>query len=200
MESDVLLFVEPRLSAEDTLLLHPFEVIRRVNVAQSRRESYGLIAFAKKAMSFVEQGYWEDQYAERVHTEISAIGNSLMTVVFLYKSPVYPVVLFLELFEKVLTDLVDRHVVIVGDFNIREDRQRQSLLDLCSRFNLRMVLQSNVTTEANTMIDYCFTNIEFVVANVLESKAKSYHFPIRVAIPRYYAEIPNGEFLSCFTI
>ena len=82
----------------------------------------------------------------------------------------------------------------VVDFNIREDMQRQSLLDLCSRLNLRMVLQFNVTTEAHTLIDNCFTNIDFFVANMLESKAKSYHFPILVTIPRYYAGVPKGEF------
>lgn len=196
MDSDVLLFVEPRISSQDSLLFPSFEVIKRVDVTNSRHESFGLVTLAKNAACFVEQGYWEDQVDIRIHTEISAVGNGRLTIVLLYKSPLYPVQNFLAIMKQALVKLIDRQIIIFGDFNIREDMQRQSLFALFSDFHLRMCLQSSVTTEAHTMIDYCFTNIDYVEANILESKTNSYHFPIIAMVPGYFGSIQSGKALS----
>lgn len=106
-------------------------------------------------------------------------------VVSVYKHPRFPNKELFQILESQLNDLQQAKVIVVGDFNI--DLKLESnkfLLDFFQKFNLTCKQDiSESTTEYNSLLDVCFSNIESLTVSVYENYY-SYHKGLSIAWKR----------------
>ncbi|CAG7723294.1 unnamed protein product [Allacma fusca] len=183
VQSDLLLLLEPKVTDEDACHIPNFEYVYRLNTPMHRRSPHGMLVFAKPHIVIENFLIWDRNYknGKSPHSCIVALEMKNMTILLCYKSPKYPANLFLELLKYPLVKYLDRQILLVGDLNIDFHTQTsQKLKEMLTFYGLHScVPEYSVSTQYNTLIDYCYSNVNHVYGDFFDTNF-SYHYPLRI--------------------
>ena len=175
--ADILCFVEPRTLPDDVVELPGFNLLCRLDCSVSRRNSYGMLVFCRQNLGTAFKDKWERKY-KGSHCEIVAITFDQILIYVVYKSPKFPQSLFCDMLRGALLQYVDCKIAIVGDFNIERSSTAGNTVDqLLQNFSLVSNLIAKTSTSADTLIDYCYSNMPHATADIFHS-GFSFHFPL----------------------
>lgn len=108
-----------------------------------------------------------------------------LTIVVIYKSPMFPKSKFKEMLQVSLPS-VNTDVIYVGDINLDiSDKSNADLIEIFVEYNLKLQLNlMDPSTNGGTHIDICFSDLDYLICWFYESYY-SYHKPICIAWPNF---------------
>jgi PIF1-like helicase/Helitron helicase-like domain at N-terminus/Herpesvirus tegument protein, N-terminal conserved region len=177
--ADLMLFVETWTLVTDNYSFSDYELIGHIYCTK-RRTAYGCYCIIKRELHRLVSNV--NRYAAadaHGHVEILTFNFDNITFCIVYSSPKVRTVTCEDLLRNALEHTLSS-VIVVGDLNVdiktvSNSRQQQLLASM----NLISQLEPNaVTTNANTQIDWCFSNIT-VTATPYESYF-SHHKPLHL--------------------
>ncbi|OXA54149.1 ATP-dependent DNA helicase PIF1 [Folsomia candida] len=162
MASDILCFCETRTLISDIVELPGFSVLHRID-SPTAQSSVGTLIFKN-------------------NSHCSSIRFSILTGKFEFH-PQYSAATFLKDVENLLNSTKGTPMIVFGDFNLNFMTQDGfQMKQIFTKMGLRLITPIENSTDGNTSIDACFSNLYGVSAWFYESYF-SYHKPICVTWP-----------------
>uniref|UniRef100_A0A8D8WGM7 ATP-dependent DNA helicase n=2 Tax=Cacopsylla melanoneura TaxID=428564 RepID=A0A8D8WGM7_9HEMI len=183
---DLLLLCETWTMPDDNICIPGFVLLHRRDCVKETRHAYGTVLYVKEWLAArITMVFNEDSLkvykGSHLHAFIDVIGFCVDSgevrtgIMYLHKSPQCSVMNFKKHVENCLQSLQNHgvdNIVVVGDFNInvQDEKGAQFLKNFLSPYGLTLCTSENtVTTDNNTVIDMCFSNIQDFVAYITES-------------------------------
>ncbi|KAI5693521.1 hypothetical protein M8J75_000652 [Diaphorina citri] len=183
---DLLMICETWTMPDDNICIPGFVLLHRRDCVKESRHAYGTVLYAKEWLAAqITMVFNEDSLKEYKGSHLYAFidvvgfyvdsGEVRTGIIFLHKSPHCSMTNFRKHVENCLESLQNHgvgRIVIVGDFNIniQDEKGAQFLQNFLSPHGLELCISENtVTTDNNTVIDLCFSNIQGCVAYITES-------------------------------
>lgn len=190
--SDCIMLVETWLLPTDILNVRNYITLHRNDCSQNRRHAFGSILLVKEELKSVVQIIDNHTYFEKKHfldTVSYLFKNCLIT--FFHRSPRYSFIGMLLFFDFIINKghcMNIRDMVIIGDFNtnlMQESNEKSQLLRFMTHNGFHQCQNNNFpTTDNNTMIDLCFSNIQNLKCHIYES-ITSDHKPLYFYLCKY---------------
>lgn len=180
MAADLLLMVETWTLPTDSYEFPGFELVGRIDCKDKRSGSGVFCCVSSRARHLLANVQVFQAQANHGHVEILRFEFQLVTMCIVYSSPKASPAMTVSLLQKALEG-TQRDVILIGDMNVdlkkRTNSLQQSLL-------VSMGLQSKLpasdsTTNANSQIDWCFSN-RSIIARPYETLF-SYHKPLHLS-------------------
>lgn len=194
--AEMICLSEARIDDKTDYNLDNYEIVNKIksfknqnmgSITYIKRKYSHLISHINTNIDFKEKNYFI------IETFILDF-SSLIVLLSVYKSPNYPNGIFLQTINSIISDLKQKNYVffiVIGDFNINimntseinqfdikslKEFMRKNILNFC-------LSEDQPSTDNNTQIDHCYSNINKLQCNYYESfPVISYHKPIWVLL------------------
>lgn len=201
MEADMQCFCETRTLISDMVELPGFTLLHRID-SPSMQSSIGTLVFRSDSFSASISDF---QYSHRnlsvtKHLQIVRWIQNGVRICMLYRSPQYRTMSFLQDIRNLLTSTKGSPMIVFGDFNLNFLTQDGcQMRQIFSSMGFRLITPLESSTDGNTSIDACLSNVNGVSAWFYESYF-SYHKPICVTWPNDVDILPSHvELEDCHT-
>jgi nucleoside-triphosphatase THEP1 len=194
--ADMMSFVEPWILDNEEYDFEGFRAYQRVN-CRYPRNSVGSIVYVKENIQGTLRNPSQTSAKSGPgHIDFTFWNLNTVQLVMIYRSPKSRVQDFLNHLDAVLVKLNagNTPTVIFGDFNIDlNHKDGDQCRAICTKHKLRSRLPPRCsTTDGNTQIDGCFSNLKFIEAWTYES-VFSYHKPICITWVKGSEELKKDE-------
>ncbi|XP_035700553.1 uncharacterized protein LOC118433080 [Folsomia candida] len=198
MASDILCFCETRTLVSDMVELPGFSILHRID-SPTIQSSIGTLVLRSDSYSPIisDFQYSQGNLSFNKHFQIVQWRQNNVRICMLYRSPQYSTLTFLQDIRNLLISTKNTPVIVFGDFNLNFLAQDGcQMKQIFYSMGLRLITPAEYSTDGNTSIDACFSNIQGVSAWFYESYC-SYHKPICVTWPDDIAILSSLESVTC---
>jgi len=161
VNADILMFVETRFNNNETHDIPSHVCIHRNDCFLSERHAYGSAVYVKKET--IDSVSIEFKHVDKIQSgnklkgflDLVAIRYNLKTIIFLHKSPNYPINIFKEYLRSILQKYtISDDVSVVGDFNVNYT----TVNDVFENLHFKYTLIGDYSTDYYTLIDLFYSN------------------------------------------
>jgi hypothetical protein len=186
MCADILAFCETKTLISDTVQIPGFRILNR-NDSPSMTSSIGTLVFQNNNFSHNKirnLQTWQEGNQEK-HIQVVSWEQKGVTLYMIYRSPSSQIASFKALLKGILVETVNKPTTIFGDFNINFlDKESVYYKKMFKDFGFAQNTPLEASTDGNTSIDVCFSNIVGMEASYYESYF-SYHKPVCISWPKF---------------
>ncbi|XP_054711012.1 uncharacterized protein LOC129220608 [Uloborus diversus] len=178
LKADIILTVENWSFKEEKYPLEGYKCIQRIDNETCVRKAVGSTAYVKQT-ALARPASKIATKSPTGHLEVLVVEYEETYIVSVYRSPKFSLNDLFDCLTQMMKDFRKANFIILGDFNIDWKTHSRTFHQWMTAFNLRMVLAEESSTNYDTQLDLCFTNIESISAYYYES-VTSFHKPIWV--------------------